>query len=47
MMMIMLAAAGALGGLLFWLIRRPDKDAKTGLDVSAEHTDLTAHDRHN
>ncbi len=27
MMILMMAASGAIGGAIFWLIRRPDRDA--------------------
>lgn len=26
MMLLIMAAAGAIGGAVFWLIRRPDRD---------------------
>jgi hypothetical protein len=28
MLLLMLTLAGSIGGLLFWVIRRPDKDGK-------------------
>jgi hypothetical protein len=41
MAVLALAIAGSVGGVVFWLIRRPDRDAK--LDAAPEHTDLSAH----
>jgi hypothetical protein len=29
---LLFAAAGAIGGLVFWLIRRPDQDGKRAAD---------------
>lgn len=47
MMFAILAFAGAIGGGLFWLIRRPDRDTKRSLDATAKPDDLTAHEQHN
>jgi hypothetical protein len=35
------AIAGAIGALLFWLIRRPDRDTPPTLDVASEPPDLS------
>lgn len=32
MMLLIMAAAGAVGGALFWVIRRPDKDIPRSSD---------------
>jgi len=48
-MSIMLACAGAIGGLIFWLIRRPDRDPSSAkrspprVDAADEPPDLSPH----
>ena len=36
---ILLALAGAVGGGLFWIIRRPDKDGKRASDQREANTE--------